>query len=686
MFLWFFSILAMAAPDTAWRAMEREFVQGRQPVDVHIVNDLNQACKKGHAGSCAWLSVREQKIKNPDSARAFFSSRCEQKDHWSCVISGWLGTQVSGAMGRAHPEGPDLRGGLNDFSKACAGGERRGCLEVARMQVKGVQLKADPKAGHEKISKMCEKGYPLACAELGSGLFSQELTGGVRVAAAKLKQSCDGGSDLGCAHLGGLLIQSNDLKSALPILQSSCDSGLGLSCLELGSLYRFGLKGVKRSSDMAYRLFQRACYASVSESCDHLAQMNLNSEGRPKNLKAAAKFFELSCDALSPLGCKSLSSAYERGSGVAKNPKKAQEYRGRACHNGDPISCFELGHALESGGKGRNSDKEARKVYRKGCSFGHSASCVNLALLYSSGKGGKADNRAAVAFFSQACELGDRKGCAKLGLHMLEGKGLPSEPLKALSLLDIACKSGEKIACQQLRGEGLKRAKALCGKGDVQGCHAFARFSPHQSPEEFREASNAAEKACDSGIQLSCVKLGFLLIQEDKEEPSEKKLSRAISLFKTACQKGIGQGCFSLGLAHLEGKGTAQNVDKGAQLMAKACRNKDFRGCAKAAVFLRRGNRIAEAKAVLEIGCKSDDPESCAQLAFVLSNETPPKFNRAADLFSAACTRGHVHSCFNYAIMLHKGQGVAPQPAKAAMLLKESCRLGVKAACQAIGE
>ena len=235
-------------------------------------------------------------------------------------------------------------------------------------------------------------------------------------------------------------------------------------------------------------------------------------------------------------------------------------------------------------------------------------------------------------------------------------------------------------------GKGLSRVKALCAGGDIQACHASARFSPAGTTEEIKEASGYAEKACKAGVQLSCVKLGFFLIQNEKTTRDEKNVTRALLYFKGACDAGVGQGCFSLALAHLEGKGKPQNIGEGIRLMTKACENLDTRGCAKSAALLRHEGRVAEARALLEIGCKAEDSESCAQLAFLLSKDTPPDYPRAAALFSAACTQGHVHSCFNYAVMLHKGQGVAPQPRRATMLLKESCRLGVKEACQVTGE
>lgn len=75
-----------------------------------------------------------------------------------------------------------------------------------------------------------------------------------------------------------------------------------------------------------------------------------------------------------------------------------------------------------------------------------------------------------------------------------------------------------------------------------------------------------------------------------------KDFVRAAQLFGQACDGGIAQGCFNLGLLHEKGEGVAQNKPRSVQLYGQACDGGIAGGCYNLGVLYTTGEGVARSK------------------------------------------------------------------------------------------
>lgn len=154
-------------------------------------------------------------------------------------------------------------------------------------------------------------------------------------------------------------------------LQAQCDGGDMQACYDLAFAHSLG-NGVTHDTDLAERLYKRACDAKHIPSCNNIAY--IYSEMRdPKALAEAVRLFQVACDADFAPACGNLASLYERGDGVPKDTARALS------------------------------------LYRKGCSLNEPTVCHNLAMFYKFTS--PPDIPRALFFFNKACTLDGGYAC-----------------------------------------------------------------------------------------------------------------------------------------------------------------------------------------------------------------------------------------------------------------------------------
>lgn len=120
--------------------------------------------------------------------------------------------------------------------------------------------------------------------------------------------------------------------------------------------------------------------------------------------------------------------------------------------------------------------------------------------------------------------------------------------------------------------------------------------------------------------------------------------TRATALFTAGCQHGIGRAC-------VQAAQLATTPEVGAPLVERACALGDHAGCEQLAQYglaALSGGEHALAARVLAPACEGDIGPACANLA----------------------------------VLLHRGQGVPRDPARAEALRVKACGLGVEQACR----
>jgi hypothetical protein len=240
----------------------------------------------------------------------------------------------------------------------------------------------------------------------------------------------------------------------------------------------------------------------------------------------------------------------------------AIEYWKKACDGDVGEACYELGSQLLTGGGGRPVNAaQGESVLVKGCNLGNSDACYEVAhySLKDSGPLPK-DAIKGMTFTERACKLGDKIACSELGEYYFTGKHVAKDPKVGDRLMSQFCAQGDAAACFE------------------HGQHLLGIFNPDWAPEapvvgipDAKTRGRAAlEKACKvqwSKRDEACVQLARVKL--DAGEPGSRaeveKLCNPAKLKdadETACQY--------LGMAYLEGRDGAQDLDKGVTLLKHA--------------------------------------------------------------------------------------------------------------------
>ena len=273
--------------------------------------------------------------------------------------------------------------------------------------------------------------------------------------------------------------------------------------------------------------------------------------------------------------------------------QEARQAHEDACRLNEAQSCFTAAYAYQTGKGSSRSSVKARELYTSGCRLGHGAACVNLGVIYVKGQGVTIDLTAAAAYFSQGCEVGDRRGCLHYGVQLLHGTAAEQNISLGVKLLDVACQVGEVEACDALHSDAGPVLQVACEQQKSEHCYHAARFATDKT-----QAYRLSTLGCDAGNMLACVKQGFFEIDKQPE--------MAIKRFQSACDARVGEGCFSMAIAYLEGRGVSRSESQTLIHLNKACDLGDLRGCEQAAIFFRRIGDLQSAKQSLEKGCLGD--------------------------------------------------------------------------------
>ena len=151
------------------------------------------------------------------------------------------------------------------------------------------------------------------------------------------------------------------------------------------------------------------------------------------------------------------------------------------------------------------------------------------------------------------------RGCLRLGLMYSGTRGIDASPARAVPYFQQACDGGEAMGCSKLA--------PMYEMGDAPLTRDFAK------------AAALYRKSCDAGLVADCYSLGRLLKRADGI-PAD--LARAAALFRQSCEARVAAACYDLGLLTQTGQGgVAKDRSRALDLFKQACDNGDKRGCDK---------------------------------------------------------------------------------------------------------
>ena len=160
--------------------------------------------------------------------------------------------------------------------------------------------------------------------------------------------------------------------------------------------------------------------------------------------------------------------------------------------------------------------------------------------------------------------------------------------------------------------------EASCG-GDPMQARACALLGDafatgkgfDKEKKDVARATDLYTKACEAQYAPGCVKLGELLIAEDR-----KGQTAAATAFKKACDLDARIGCYELAALHEGGKWDGASDALASEFYQKTCNIDPTRGCFEAAKLMEDG-RVEASEGSIEYlyhqACEHGNTEACAR-------------------------------------------------------------------------
>jgi len=674
-------LAAAEIPESAWRSVESQFHQQQVHDQEFIQQSLKQACKDGHKLSCQW-SKKYGKLKGDDLQQWFQSQCAEKTDPVACTVEGWRLSQFTSAPGIPHKNAEDWEQALTLFASVCET-ETRGCVELGRLELADSRSSIQAQ-GAKRFKDACQQGDQEGCYSqailLADGVMSQPDP---TTAKALLTKGCEQGHAKSCTQLGLLsLAEATDAQTAA-IATDFYEKGCSLlsveGCFGWAQHLEQGI-GSDINVPQAAGLYEKGCLNYHPESCDKLGILYSEGRGVQTNREKATSLFTQGCTGGNPFSCYNLAAVHEQDGDLGQ----ALTHLSRSCALGSGRGCFTYGLWLEQA-KGTQMDLDkGLNAYGKGCQLDYGQACVNGGILaYRAGR-----LQEAFRLYQSGCNLGtegERNGaCASYAMMLETGEAGIQNLDVARDLYQRACGYGDQNACSRfykLQGSA-DDLSVQCRKGKYSACYdAAIRYERGGSAVQNQtQAYELVAFGCQQGHARSCVKQGYYLLQGIGTDVDNAK---ARTLYEKACSEKDAKGCHGLGLMYAEGRGVEQNVSVAVKMLGVACELEEGASCGAAAYLLRSQTQpdLNSSLMYAQKGCGFGNLDACAQEAFIYTQ--PPRTNlpQAAHLFKTNCSRNHAKSCFNYAAMLHQGQGVAADPNEALRVMKHACVLGDAEAC-----
>ncbi len=245
----------------------------------------------------------------------------------------------------------------------------------------------------------------------------------------------------------------------------------------------------------------------------------------------------------------------------------------------------------------------------------------------------QANPATAATWYRRACDGKDGDGCGRLGWLIFTGKGAPRNFEEGYALIEKGCddlKSGE--ACyiasvvnyasdaEELRALGARKLMESCGNGYVEGCYEMS-LNWLEGKNGFERDVVAGvvimeEEACKKGHARACAVAGY---EWEWNKELANDATRAVQLYRQACDAAAQLGCVYLGVAYGNGAGgLARDPARAAQLYTRACDGDVGGACSLLADAYRQGSGVArdasKADALARKGCELKSPY-CGQTA-----------------------------------------------------------------------
>lgn len=209
-------------------------------------------------------------------------------------------------------------------------------------------------------------------------------------------------------------------------------------------------------------------------------------------------------------------------------------------------------------------------------------------------------------------------------------------------------------------------------------------------------AQRYLDVACRGDIGAACRELGLVTARATatpavrQEAAPPARSPEEVAAYERACLLADGQGCYELGLCHLDGGGCEANPGRAFELFGQGCELTYADAC------LRQGDLIAQDPSLsprpafdfYKLGCGHGSMAGCERLAEAVQGGASSSA-LAQDLnlqvvvmgLESGCNRQLAQSCHTLGLLYDRGWGVGADAARSQQLVDMACRMGYTPAC-----
>lgn len=444
--------------------------------------------------------------------------QCGLQHASSCNTLGWMlehGIATTGQRDAA----------VEVYAEACAAGEGRGCLNLAR-------LVAEDAPGRMEIllDRACQAGNPVGCARLASHYAAgTELPRRCDRAGNLLQRACRlglpsactayavGGDALGSCPGASIVHRASFLSAGcaagdpracslrargllwdlcraspvsrgnaqaravepLPALGFLCDQGHADACLVLGLARSYGRMPPTVFDPLrAAEAFERACQRGAGDGCARAARLLVEHQTSVADSAARiASLAERGCRLGQPAACLIYGARREAGEGCDRDLAVAGQAYEQACNGSIREAC--LRRARLEDDTSQAASWLARACPQEDMNARVPAACHELAVIWRQSTSDRA--RDAVELWRWSCSMGYEPACARWGDALMDGASDDGDPKHGEVLLRRACRQKEAWACERIEQRGLAPTparrvlppKVRLGRPQADPCEPF---------------------------------------------------------------------------------------------------------------------------------------------------------------------------------------------------------------------
>ncbi len=227
----------------------------------------------------------------------------------------------------------------------------------------------------------------------------------------------------------------------------------------------------------------------------------------------------------------------------------------------------------------------------------------------------------------------------------------------------------------------------------IAGCDA-AQDGPASATGISTPLCAAAGDAPCAGAQPSeCAARALAAWSEASDERDVACVARMLA---DACAQQDARACAFAGRLSLDGRGTRRDVQRGLDMLGRACDGGVMTACVVGARWLGEGSHATDLPGGQELlarfegerTCLAGQAEACFQVGvlFYYGREAFPRDRASSSrAFSRGCDLGDSRACNNLGDAMAYGDGVSRDVENAASSFGKACRLGEALGCANLG-